>query len=480
VEHKTNIKFGTDGWRAIIADEFTFKNVRICAQAVANYLKSMHLSGKGIVIGYDTRFASADFARASAEVLAANGIKVYLSEDAVPTPVLSYAVANLEAGGGIVITASHNPAPWNGFKYKSPDGASAPEDVVAAIEEHIAAVDPDTIKAVTLEKAIVSTMVVLTDFRLAYRQQINRLLDLSSIRKACLNIAVDSMHGAGGGYFKMLLDNEAARVTEIKAEPNPAFPGMKQPEPIGVNLSELSEIVRREKASVGLATDGDADRLGVMDENGNFITQLQVYALLVLYFFEVRGERGAIVKTITTTSMLNRLGELYHMQVFEVPVGFKYVAPVMLSQNALIGGEESGGYGFRGHVPERDGLLAGLYFLDFMARTGKTPSQLLAHLYDKVGPHYYDRHDIIFNEAERSTITRRMEKSTPAVIDKVSVLRIETTDGFRFLLEDGGWLLIRFSGTEPLLRVYAESKSLENVQRLLDIGLNMAGVKNAE
>jgi phosphomannomutase len=451
--------------------------VRICAQAVANYLKSARLSEKGIVIGYDTRFASADFARASAEVLAGNGIKAYLSESAVPTPVVSYAVANLETGGGIVITASHNPSHWNGFKYKSPDGASAPDDVVAEIEKQIAAVNSEYIKIISLSKGIERGMVVLTDFRPAYRQQIARLLDLSSIRKAGLNIAVDSMHGAGGGYYKMLLGEGISHITEIRAEPNPAFPGMKQPEPIEVNLSELSETVKREKANVGLATDGDADRLGVMDEQGNFITQLQMYALLVLYFFEVRGERGPIVKTITTTSMLNRLGELFKVPVYEVSVGFKYVAPVMQRENALIGGEESGGYGFRGHVPERDGLLTGLYFLDFMARTGKTPSQLLEYLYQKVGPHYYDRRDIIFNEAERGAIIGRLEKSAPTSIDGVMVIRRETADGFRFLLADGGWLLVRFSGTEPLLRVYAESKSPQDVQRLLDTGLNMAGVK---
>jgi alpha-D-glucose phosphate-specific phosphoglucomutase len=454
--------------------------VRICAQAVANYLKDAHLSGKGIVIGYDTRFSSSDFAKASAEVLAGSGIKVYLSQGAVPTPVVSYAVAKLEAGGGIIITASHNPARWNGFKYKSPDGASAPDDVVAKIEMYIAAVDPESINKIPLQNAIGSGTILITDFMPDYRQQINHLLDLSNIRKAGFNIAVDSMHGAGGRCFKMLLEDGKTQVTEIKAEANPAFPGMKQPEPIGVNLSELSDTVRREKAAVGLATDGDADRLGVMDENGNFLTQLQVFALLVLYFIEVRGERGAIVKTITTTTMLNRLGELYNIPVFEVPVGFKYVASVMLDQNALIGGEESGGYGFRGHVPERDGLLAGLYFLDFMAQTGKTPSQLLMHLYNEVGPHYYDRHDIVFNDAERSIIIKRMADSSPASIDGVKVIKKETADGFRFLLEDGGWLLVRFSGTEPLLRVYAESKSPENVRRLLEIGQNMAGIKDAE
>jgi phosphomannomutase len=255
---------------------------------------------------------------------------------------------------------------------------------------------------------------------------------------------------------------------------------MKQPEPIGPNLVELSETVRRQKAAVGLATDGDADRLGVTDENGVFITQLQVYALLAFYFLDVRGERGAIVKTITTTGMLDRLGALYHVPVFETPVGFKYVAPVMLRENALIGGEESGGYGFRGHVPERDGLLAGLYFLDLIARTGKTPSQLLKALYDKVGQHYYDRRDFVFNEPQRGVIIKRMADSSPATLDGVKVLRKESADGFRFLLEDGGWLLVRFSGTEPLLRIYAESKSTDKVQRLLDAGLNMAGVKDAE
>jgi alpha-D-glucose phosphate-specific phosphoglucomutase len=474
------IKFGTDGWRAIIADEFTFKNVRICAQAVADYLKSADMAEKGIVIGYDTRFASAEFARASAEVLAGNGIKVFLSSNAVPTPVVSYAVASLNAGGGIVITASHNPAAWNGFKYKSPDGASAPQEVVAAIEKRITAVDPDNIKSLPLTSATGSGLITQNDFLPPYKRHIEHLLDMNSIRQAGLHVAVDSMHGAGGGYLQALLGECATRITEIKAEPNPAFPGMKQPEPIGMNLSELAQTIKQIKAHVGLATDGDADRLGVMDENGKYLTQLQVYALLAQYLFEVRGERGPIVKTITTTSMLNRLGAIYNVPVFEVSVGFKYVAPVMMRENAVIGGEESGGYGFRGHVPERDGLLAGLYFLDFMARTGKTPSQLLANLYEKVGTHYYDRHDVLFKASERNAIIGRMAETNPSSLNGIRVSRKETTDGFRFLLEDGGWLLVRFSGTEPLLRIYAESNSQENVQRLLDLGMEMAGIKDVE
>jgi phosphomannomutase len=286
------------------------------------------------------------------------------------------------------------------------------------------------------------------------------------------------MHGAGGGYFKMLLGEENARISEIKNSPNPSFPGMKQPEPIGLNLTELSEHIKTCKAAVGLATDGDADRLGVMDENGNYITQLQVYALLALYFLEVRGERGAIVKTITTTGMLNRLGELYNIPVFETSVGFKYVAPVMQKENALLGGEESGGYGFRGHVPERDGLLAGLYFLDLMARTGKTPMQLLGDLYTKVGAHYYDRRDIHFNAEMHQSIIQRMKEVSPTDINGIAVLHKELTDGFRFVLVDGSWLLIRFSGTEPLLRIYAESHSTQQVQSLMDIGQRMVGVED--
>ncbi len=478
MENKTNIKFGTDGWRAVIADEFTFTNVRICTQGVALYLKEALLEGAGMVIGYDTRFQSAEFARTAAEVLAGNGIKVYLSDRAVPTPVVSFAVKNLSACGGIVITASHNPAGWNGFKLKSADGASAPGETVARVEKLISALNHNSVKTIPLQQGLENGIIKSMDFAPAYNAQINRLLDLSAIRHSGLKIAVDSMHGAGGGYLKSLLSNSMCRTTEIKSEPNPAFPGMKQPEPISANLFQLSETVIREQADVGLATDGDADRLGIINEHGDFMTQLQVYALLAYYFLEVRRERGALVKTLTSTSMINRLGEIYNVPVFETQVGFKYVAPVMIRENALMGGEESGGYGFHGHVPERDGLLAGLYFLDFMARTGKTPSELLERLYGLVGPHYYDRRDIVFNEADRKEIVGRMGSALPGSISGIKVLRKESTDGFRFILQNGSWLLVRFSGTEPLLRVYAESGNLDEVRLLLDNGVHMAGVQD--
>jgi phosphomannomutase len=282
------------------------------------------------------------------------------------------------------------------------------------------------------------------------------------------------MYGAGSGYLAKLLAGGNNKITEIHRERNPLFPGI-HPEPIPPHLDKLAMAVGEQNASVGLATDGDADRMGIIDEKGNFITQLQVFALLCLYLLEVRDERGPIIKTLTTTSMAYRLGELYNVPVYETAVGFKYVAPLMMEKDAIIGGEESGGYGFRGHVTERDGILACLYFLDLMVRTGKTPSQLIDYLYSKVGPHYYKRIDIKFAASERESVIGRVQKPV-RTIDGVKVVKLDTTDGFRFILADNTWLLIRFSGTEPLLRVYTETDSPERVERMLKIGREMAGV----
>jgi len=470
------LKFGTDGWRALIAEDFTFDNVRRCTQGIANYLIATGNTAKEQVIGYDTRFASLDFARTAAEVLAGNGIKVILSDRAVPTPVVSWGIVSANAGGGIVITASHNPASWNGLKYKSPDGASAPVETVAEIEHQTALITTGDVKRLNLPDALSQGLVRYTDLRPAYEAQIGRLVDLEAIKGAGFEIAVDAMFGAGAGYFSRLLSGGASRIMEINAEVNPSFPGMKQPEPIALNLERLTSTIKTTGASVGIANDGDADRLGLMDENGGFLNQLQVYALLALYLLEVRGQRGAIVRTITSSGMLDQLGQLYNVPVFEVPVGFKYVAPTMQREDALIGGEESGGYGYRGHVPERDGILSGLFFLDFMARTGKTPSQLLAYLYAKVGPHFYDRRDVTFDASERETITARLIAADPSSLAGTPVKKRDTLDGFRFILTDGSWLLIRFSGTEPLLRIYSEADSPERVVRLLEEGVCLAGV----
>ncbi len=450
--------------------------MRACAQGVASYLKQAGLANRGLIIGYDTRFASEDFASAAAEVIAGNGIKVYLCPKVTPTPVVSFGILAKKAGGAVIITASHNPANWSGFKYKSEYASSAPDEVTAEIERHISqALSTGEINQMPLANALNRGLVEYLDLDPIYFDQLNRFINLNELRQARLKVVVDSMYGAGAGYFKTLLAGGAIEVKEINNERNPLFPGI-QPEPIAANLDKLLATVKEEGANVGFATDGDADRIGIVDENGVFLTQLQVFALLCLYLLEVRGERGAIVKTITTTSMLYRLGEIYKVPVYETQVGFKYIAPIMLAENALIGGEESGGYGFRGHVPERDAILAGLYFLDLMVKTGKTPSELLDYLYSKVGPHYYQRIDIEFPEDERQAINSRIGRNLPKSIDGVKVIKTNTDDGFHFTLADTTWLLIRFSGTEPVLRIYTESNSPARVERLLKIGKELAGV----
>jgi len=450
--------------------------VRACAQGVAGYLKQAGLASRGIIVGYDTRFASEDFAAAAAEVIAGNGIKAYLCPQATPTPVISYGILAKRAGGAIIITASHNPARWNGFKVKSEHGSSAPPEAITEIEKHIShTLATGKINHVPLAQALEPGLIEHLDLTPIYLDHISKLVDLDELRQAGLKIAVDPMYGAGIGYFNMLLGNGANEIIEINNERNPLFPGI-QPEPIAANLAKLSATVKEQGASVGLATDGDADRIGIIDERGTFLTTLQVFALLCLYLLEIRGERGPIVKTITTTSMVYRLGEIFNVPIRETAVGFKYVAPVMLAENALIGGEESGGYGFRGHMPERDGILAGLYFLDLMLKTGKTPSELLDYLYSKVGPHHFNRVDVKFPAGEREAIIDRVKDNFPKSIDGVKVVETNTQDGFRFILADTTWLLIRFSGTEPVLRIYTESDTPARVEKLLEAGKEIAGV----
>jgi alpha-D-glucose phosphate-specific phosphoglucomutase len=470
------IKFGTDGWRGIIAEDFTFDNVRTCAQAVAEYLEQDKLDKRGLVIGYDTRFASEDFAAAAAEVMAGNDIKVHLCLKPAPTPVVSFTVPATKSAGAIVITASHNPGSWNGFKYKSQDGASAPLEVTSQIEKNITSLTRSgvSVKRLALDKALRKGIVDYVDPSPAYFEHIGRFVDIERLRRQKLNIIVDPMYGAGIGYFKVILQGDSLKISEINAERNPSFPQI-QPEPIARNLTKLSRLVVARKADAGIATDGDADRIGIVDEKGQFLTHHQVFALLCLYLLEVRGERGAMVRALASTIMVSHLGKLFDVPVYETPVGFKYVANLMMEKDAIIGGEESGGYGFRGHIPEKDGILSGLYFLDFMTKTGKTPSQLLDYLYSKVGPHYYDRRDFHISAAKRQTIVQRLSSNAPATVAGSKVTKVDTTDGFRFFLGDESWLLIRFSGTEPLVRIYAEAESLERASKLLDEGEKLIG-----
>ncbi len=468
------IKFGTDGWRAVIAEEFTFDNVRLCAQATAAYTKEAGLADRGLVVGYDTRFESDMFAEAVAEVIAANDIHVFLSDRPAPTPVIGYSILDRKAAGSVVITSSHNPAAYSGFKVRTDYAGAAPPEVAARIEA--LAADPATsVRRVPLDDAKARGLVQMIDPETPYSQHIARLLDLDRLRSAGLTVIADPMYGAGAGYLRKLLSGGKTKVIEIRGDFNPAFPGMHNPEPIPRNLEATQYAVLKHHADVALITDGDADRIGVMDGKGRFVNQLETFALLAYYLLEVRGERGDLVKSVTTTSMIPRLGELYDVPVHETAVGFKFLGPKMRETDALIAGEESGGFAFRGHLPERDGVLSGLYILDLMASRKKNLPALIEELFAKVGAHYYDRIDITMTPTERDRVAALMPSLEPATLAGLRVTGYDRTDGLRFLLEDGAWALIRLSGTEPLMRIYTEVRRENLVQPVLQAVRELTG-----
>ena len=468
------IGFGTDGWRGVIAEDYTFDNVRRAAQGFALYLREQGKQGERVVIGYDKRFVSEHFAAATAEVLAGNGLYVYLTERATPTPTIAYAVVDKKACGAVNITASHNPPTDNGFKVRDENGGAIDPQGLKRIEAQI----PDSVEEVSrieLNDGMRDGKIVMFDASDPYIANLKKLVDLQKIKDAGLTVLVDAMWGNGAGWFTRLLEGGKTKVIEIHNQRNPSFPEMRRPEPIRPNIDVGLKATVEHNADVLLITDGDADRCGIGDEKGQFIDQLRVYALLAFYLLEIRGDRGAIVKTLSTTTMLNKLGKLYDVPVHETGVGFKYVAPKMMETKAMIGGEESGGYAFRNHVPERDGILANLYFLDFMVRTGKTPTDLLKMLFDKVGEHYYDRIDTPFT-GDRKTREQTILHAKPEALGGLKVTELITVDGFQFKLEDGGWLLIRFSGTEPIMRVYCETTHKDKVKAILQDGLKVAGI----
>jgi alpha-D-glucose phosphate-specific phosphoglucomutase len=472
---ETVIKFGTDGWRGQIADDYTFANVRRCTQGFASYLQSKKLSDRGVVVGYDKRFDSEYFAAACAEVLAANGIKVWLTDGATPTPVISYSVVHHTAGGAINVTASHNPPTDNGFKVRDPNGGAIDPAGLTEIESRIPA--SDAVKSMPIDEAKSKGLVTVFDASLPYIEHLKDLIDLEPIKNAGLKIVVEPMWGNGAGWFTRLLGGGKTQVIEIHNERNPIFPEMSRPEPIPPNVNVGLKKTVELKADVCCITDGDADRMGIGDEHGRFVNQLEVYALLALYFLEIRKERGAIVKTLSTTSMLDKLGKLYNVPVYQTGVGFKYVAPKMIETNAMLGGEESGGFAFRGNVPERDGILGNLYMLDFMVKTGKKQSQLLEYLFSKVGPHYYDRIDTRCTPEQRDAVREKATNARPETIGGLKFTGLDTTDGFKFMMGDDGWMLIRLSGTEPIVRVYTETTHQDKVQAILQDGLKIAGLK---
>ncbi len=464
------IRFGTDGWRGVVADDFTYETVRYAAQGIAEYLRDK--SGEALaVVGYDCRFASEVFAEDVARVFAANGIRSLLFDRPSPTQAASWTVIDRHGQGAAVVTASHNPYIFNGVKYKPETGSSAPRAVIKELETRIndIAAKGTAVKRAAADDAHIERYDPIP----AYFDQIRKMVDVEGIRHRGLRILHECMYGSGYGYISQLLQGSATTVIELHSERNPFFGGVN-PEPIPPNLHEALQTMKSGGYDLCVCTDGDADRVGIIDETGRFINQLQVYALLFRYLVEIRGWKGPAVRSVNMTHMADKLAEQYGVPVYETAVGFPNVAPKMMETGAVIGGEESGGYAIKGHIPERDGVLVGLCFADMMVRTGRTVSQLLADLEAKVGPHAYARHDIHLvrdtYDEDRKRILETLGERQPKMIAGVDVERVRDDDGFKFFLKDGSWVLLRTSGTEPLIRVYAEAPTPEDVEaRLADL-----------
>jgi phosphomannomutase len=467
----TKIVFGTDGWRARIADEFTFENVRRCADGVARYVVERGEEAKGVVIAYDRRFASEHFAIAAAEVVLARDIPVAFAVHAVPTQMASYEVVERGAAAGIVITASHNPWTDNGFKVKAPTGSAAGSDMLQVLDATVAENGGTAIERRPFADAEAAGLVERFDPFQGYERFLRRTLDLDSLRAADVDILVEPMWGAGAGWISRLLAGGRIRVTELHQERNPYFGGVN-PEPIRPNVDEALGILGGGGFDLGLLLDGDADRAGAADERGTFIHQLEVTGLLMYYLAEYRQLRQPVVISINNTSMAARLGTHYGIHVYETPVGFKYIGPKMIETGAMMGAEESGGYGFGMHLPERDGVYADLLLLDLFLRekaAGRWPvSKALAVFHELAGPSFYRRVDVHVDRADYPALKERvlvdLRTHAPAELAGEPVTgtdALDTNDGLKLHVADGSWLLIRCSGTEPLVRVYAEATSAE-------------------
>ena len=475
------IQFGTDGWRAIISEEFTFENVRCVAQAIAEQIQAdappdvLPLA----VVGFDTRFLSDRYAIAVSNVFAANGLGVYLSKSDCPTPALSFAVRNLGAHGGVMITASHNPPRYNGIKVKAAFGGSALPATMQQIEGRIADIqsagrEPLYVEPVWQEDKVPSAgEVVRFDPLPTYLNHLRTLVDFAAIANGNLRVAVDPMYGAGRGYIARWLRDLGVMVAEIHGEMNPGFGGL-HPEPIGRNLHSLSALIKKESYDLGLATDGDADRIGAMDGKGEFVSPHLIIALALRHLVETKNQRGLVVKTISTTQLVNRLAERYDLRVEETPVGFNHICDWMLAEPVLIGGEESGGISILGHVPEGDGILMGLLLLEIVALAGKPLHVLIEELQSEYGPFFYERIDQRVRPFRKADLVAHLRERAPHTIGGVVVRQISDRDGIKYLLADDSWLLIRPSGTEPVLRIFAEAASAEQVKALLAEGVAQA------
>jgi len=476
----TTIVFGTDGWRAKIADDYTFENVRRCADGVARYVVERGEQAKGVVIAYDRRFASEHFAAAAAEVLLAHDIPVAYAAHAVPTQMSSYEVVERGSAAGIVITASHNPWTDNGFKVKSPSGAAAGPEILAVLEAQIARNGGTAIERRPFAEAEAAGLVERFDPFEGYERFVRRTVDLDALKAADVSILVEPMYGAGAGWIPRLLAGGKIRVTEIHQERNPYFGGIN-PEPIRPHVDEALELVAKGGFDLGLLLDGDADRAGAIDEKGTFIHQLQVTGLLMYYLAEHRLLRKPVVVSVNNTSMAGRLGERYGIETFETAVGFKYIGPKMIETGAMMGAEESGGYGFGVHLPERDGIYADLLLLDLFLRekaAGRWPvSKAIQHFHEIAGPSWYRRIDVHVPREKYAEVKRRLlvdlVSNAPTELAGQPVSRtqtLETNDGFKFFVEDGSWLIVRTSGTEPLVRIYTEATSEGTQEAMLAAG----------
>ncbi len=472
------IEFGTDGWRAVISDAFTFENLRLVSQAVADYLNNTHANGPSpaVVIGFDTRFLSDRYAAEVARVMAANGIITWLTRADCPTPAISYNVVHKKASLGVMITASHNPPRYNGFKLKTHYGGAATKDITNAVDAQLRKNQESgrAPRQIPYEQALTQNLIRRFDPAWAYYEHLTtNLIDLDIISEGELRVVADGMYGSGRSTFSEVLSRTRTHVHNIRSEMNPGFGGI-HPEPIARYLEELVATVKNKHAHIGLATDGDADRIGAVDAQGNFIDPHHIMALSLRYLYEKRGWRGAVVKTVSSTFMLNRLAKKYGLPLHETPVGFDGIAHLMMAEDVLIGGEESGGISIKGHVPEGDGVLMGLLLLELVAEARVPLHELVADLQQSVGPTCYKRTDIkLSRPVPKAEMVERLANQAPATISNEAVVSIQTNDGIKFMMADDSWLLIRPSGTEPLLRVYAEAANAKAVENILATGQKM-------
>jgi phosphomannomutase len=481
------IRFGTDGWRALIAREFTFENLERVAQGYAEFLKRGGSASEDtadavsqttrpqdsqqthphVVVGYDRRFLSEQFARRAAEVLAGNGARVALFDTDVPTPLVSWAVRERGAAGGVVITASHNPPSFNGFKIKAPWGGSATPETTVAVESLVDAASRQLADLPADASEGLATSIE------SYRRQVASYVDLERLRAARGRVVVDPMHGAGGRWVESFLKGGALEAETIRAERDVLFGGV-DPEPIDRNLGALKSRVREARALVGLATDGDADRVGAVSETGETMTMHEVVPVLLLHLARTRGMTGGVVRTFSQSVLLRRVAAALGLKLYETPVGFKYIADLMLREDVLIGAEESGGVGVKGHLPERDGILNSLLFLEAVVASGKTPTELVREVHKEFGEFYFGRRDLHLDVARGLALVETLATHPPAKIGADAVTSVETTDGTKLVFGDESWLMFRQSGTEPVLRVYAEATSVAKMNELLAEGGRLA------